>query len=134
MSGGLDILIIGIANKNLDYIAADERLRGLFDAADNASNVDQYIENFHALARDPTVASPKIFYLQGEHLLGSQLGAGLGYVIFDGNNGAEPRKLDEGVYHRIDELKQRFIAEVEAKGLLIPKDQVGVYALNVYDT
>ena len=81
-----------------------------------------------------TIANPKIFYLKGEHMCGSQLGAGLGYIIFDGNNNSHPRKLDERVYGRIDELKQKFLTEVEAKGLSVPQNQVGVHALNVYDT
>ena len=134
MSGGLDILIVGIASENLDHVASDERLRELFDERADDASADKYVEDFHALVRDPTIANPRIFYLQGEHLCGSQVGAGLGYVIFDGNNNSQPRKLDERVYGRIDELKQKFVTEVKAKGLSVPQDQVGVHALNVYDT
>jgi|SRR3989338_6818500 len=134
MSGGLDILIVGIASENLDHVASDERLRELFDGGADDASENQYVEDFHALVRDPTIANPRIFYLQGEHLCGSQVGAGLGYVIFDGNNNAQPRKLDERVYERIGELKQRFVIEVKTRGLEVPQNQVGVYALNVYDT
>ena len=135
MSGGLDILIVGIAGKNLDHVASDEKLRELFGKrADDEASTDQYVEDFHALVTNPISAKPRIFYLAGEHLCGSQVGAGLGYVIFDGNNNAPPRKFDERVYGRIDELKQRFVTEVEAKGLSVPQNQVGVHALNVYDT
>src|SRR3989338_5478838 len=102
MSGGLDILIVGIAGEKLDHVASDERLRDLFDKrTDGKASAYQYVEDFHALVRDPTIANPRIFYLQGEHLCGSQVGAGLGYVIFDGNNNAQPRKLEGLRFHKI---------------------------------
>lgn len=135
MAGGLDILIVGIAGENLDHIASDERLRELFDDMSNDEvGAEQYIRDFRALIEDPTTANPRIFYLRGEHLCGAHIGAGLGYVIFDGNNNAQPRKLDEIVYLRIEELKQNFTAEIKRRGIDIPKDQIGIYALNVYDT
>ncbi len=129
MAGGLDILIVGIAGESLVHIAPAERLRALFGETSDEESLGE----FSSLAEDPT-ANPRIFYLAGEHMLGSQVGAGLGYVIFEGNNNAQPRKLDERVFRRIPELMQKFIIEVEAKGLVIPHDRVGVYALNVYDT
>jgi len=135
MAGGLDILIVGIAGENLDYISSDERLKDLFNKRnDDEKSAEEYVKDFHSLASDPSVANPRIFYLAGEHICGSQVGVGLGYIIFDGNNNSYPRKLNERMYERIAELKQRFINEVEAKGLEVPHDQVGVYALNVYDT
>jgi hypothetical protein len=135
MAGGLDILIVGIAGENLDHIASDNVLRQLFDEKSNDdASLEQYLSDFSALVKDPTVSSPRIFYLAGEHLLGSQLGAGLGYVIFDGNNNALPRKLDDRIYGRIGELKQMLIKEAGAKGIIIPPDQIGVFALNVYDS
>ena len=64
MSGGLDILIVGIAGENLHHVASDERLRELFDErADDDASADQYVKDFHALVRDPTIANPRIFYL-----------------------------------------------------------------------
>ena len=135
MTGGLDILIVGIAGENLDYVAPGEKLQDLFNESSNTNAAnEQFVDDFHALAKDPTIANPRIFYLAGEHLCGAQMGAGLGYVIFDGNLNAQPKRLDERTYERIDELKQRFIAEVEAKGLKVPINQVGIYALNVSDT
>lgn len=134
MAGGLDLLIVGIAGKDLDFIAPDDRLRELFgEISGDDTTADQYLTDFHALVRDPTITNPRLFYLQGEHLRGAQIGAGLGYVIFDGNNNSQPRKLDERVYQRIDELKQIFIDEVRTNGLNVPEEQVGVYALNVDD-
>ncbi len=135
MAGGLDILIVGIAGENLDHIASDEKLTELFDErTDDEASSDKYVDDFHALIDNPDVANPKIFYLAGEHLCGSQTGAGLGYVIFTGNNNSPPKRLGEKVFRRIDQLKQMFISEVKAKGLKVPLNQVGVYALNVYDT
>lgn len=135
MSGGLDILIVGVAGENLTNLASDEKLNGLFDnLSDSEEEIDQYVNDFHALTENPSLENPRIFYLANEHLLGSQIGAGLGYVIFDGNNNAPPKQLDERVFRRIDELKQRFIHETNEKGLSISPDLVGIYALNVYDT
>lgn len=135
MSGGLDILIVGVAGENLDHIASDKRLRELFgDTSNDEACADLYVRDFRALVKDPTIANPRIFYLEGEHLCGSQIGVGLGYVLFYGNNNAQPRKLDERVYRRIEDLKQKFIAEVKRRIIEIPQDEVGVYALNVSDT
>lgn len=135
MGGGLDILIVGIAGENLDHITSDEKLIALFDERkDDEASADQYVRDFYALVEDPTITNPRIFYLVGEHLCGSQVGAGLGYVIFGGNYNAPPKRLDERVFGRTGKLKQRFIDELKAKGLEVPSDQVGVYALNVYDT
>jgi len=135
MSGGLDILIVGIADKNLDRIASDKRLRELFggESEDDAS-VERYHDDFYALVRNPTLAKPRIFYLAGEHIKGSQLGAGLGYVIFDGNLNDQPKRVDETLFKRIDELKQMFVAETKTRGLEVPTNKVGIYALNVCDT
>lgn len=132
MSGGSDILIVGVADKNLKYVGDDRKLRDLFGY--EGLDPDQYVRDFHTLSEHPLTANPKIFYLAGEHLCGSQVGAGLGYVIFDGNNNAQPRKLDERAFSRIDELKRKFVDEVKSKGLEVQENQVGVYALNVYDT
>jgi|SRR3989338_9771284 len=135
MSGGVDILIIGIADENLDYIASDKELGDLFgDYNEDKASIDKYVTDFHALADDPTIQNPRIFYLVGEHFLGSQDGAGLGYVIHDGNLNSPPKKLDDRIFRRIDELKQKFINEIEAKGFRLEHNKVGVYALNVHDT
>ncbi|MBI4451330.1 hypothetical protein HY642_05120 [Candidatus Woesearchaeota archaeon] len=132
MSGGLDILIVGVAGKNLKNIAPATKLSRLFDSDD--VDADAYVADFHALTNNPQTPSPRIFYLEDEILCGHQLGAGLGYVIFEGNFNSFPKKLDERIFSRVDELKARFISEVKAKGLKIPREQVGVYALNVVDT
>lgn len=136
MTGGLDLLIVGIAGENLDHIAPEQRLRDLFETRDEAdeSEVDRYVRDFHALGEDPTVINPRIFYLAGEHLCGSQLGAALGYVIFDGNYNTDPRRLDERIFGRIDALKQLFLEDIRVRGLAVSPDMVGVYALNVCDT
>jgi len=131
MSGGLDILIVGIAGEDLDRVAPEETLRALFD---DWSDAKDYHTAFYALVNNPVHQNPEIFYLKGEHMIGSQLGAGLGYVIFGGNLNDYPARVDEAIFRRIDELKEMFIRETVAKGLAIPKEQVGVYALNVCDT
>lgn len=135
MSGGLDILIVGIADKNLDGVASEERLRELFDNyPDTKRGTDRRYRDFHALIYDPSTKKPKICYLFGEHMLGVPVGAGLGYVIFDGNNNSLPKRVDERVFARIPELQANFVKELEKNGLSVPDGKVGVYALNVYDT
>ena len=135
MSGGLDILIVGIADESLDSVASEERLRKLFDMRTNTeASANRYYEAFHALVDDPSTKNLKIFYLAGEHMMGAQIGAGLGYVIFDGNNNSPPKKIDERVFKRIEELKKRFVEETNKKGVKVPTERVGVYALNVRDT
>ena len=135
MSGGLDILIVGIANKSLDSVASDERLKELFgDGTESEAGAERYHQDFHALVKNPDLERPRIFYLTGEHMLGSQLGAGLGYVIFNGNLNNEPKKVSEVVFERIATLKQMFVQETNAKGINVSIDKVGVYALNVRDT
>ena len=135
MTGGLDILIVGVANNNLDSIAPSERLRELFGEGDkDDASVKRYYDDFYALVGNPALKNPRLFYLAGEHMIGSQLGAGLGYVIFEGNLNDQPKKVDEAVFRRINELKQKFIDETRARGLNIPHKDVGVYALNVCDT
>jgi len=139
MSGGLDILIVGVADENLDFIAPDERLKEMFSHSDNPDeysddDADKYVTDFYALSNNPNLENPRMFYLVGEHLCGSQIGAGLGYVLFDGNNNSLPKRLNERVFARIPELKEKFVREIESKGLFVPHSKVGVYALNVYDT
>lgn len=130
-TGGLDILILGIAGENLDNIASDERLRELFNIEKSA---DKYYRDFHALINNSLTKNPKIFYLLGEHILGTQIGVGLGYVIFNGNNNSKPKKLDYKLFERISELREMFTKELANKGLIVSEDNVGIYALNVYDT
>ncbi len=130
-------MIVGIADENLDSIASKRRLRRLFDndkgVGENAG-AKKYYDDFHALVRNPALSNPRIFYLDGEHMLGSQIGVGLGYVIFEGNLNDQPKRLDEALFGRVDELKRRFVRETKAKSLKITGYKVGVYALNVRDT
>jgi len=103
MSGGLDLLIVGIAGENLDGIASDDRLRELFDEkSEDDEGTKRYHDDFYALVRNSALAKPRIFYLTDEHMKGSQLGAGLGYVIFDGNLNDQPKRVDEAVFGRIN--------------------------------
>ena len=135
MSGGLDILIVGIADENLDSVASEERLRELFDKErEDDADAERYHEDFHALIKNPNLEKPIIFYLVGEHMKGSQIGAGLGYIIFDGNLNGQPKRVNEALFRRIDELKQSFVKETAARGIKVQIDKVGVYALNVCDT
>ena len=135
MTGGLDLLIVGIADENLDYIDSEERLRELFDddTEDDDISAEKYFDDFYSLVKNSDLENPRIFYLGREHMEGA-MGTGLGYVIFDGNLNDMPKRLDEKLFGRIDELKQKFIDETSKAGLNIPSDKVGVYALNVYDT
>jgi len=134
MSKGLDILIVGIAGENLESIASEETLTKLFENNDNSDKaIDKYYTDYHNLEEGNT-AEPKIFYLSGETNSGSQIGSGLGYVIFTGNNNFQPKKLDETIYGKIQKLKEKFIKEIRPYKLRIKEEYVGVYALNVFDT
>ncbi|MBI2631523.1 hypothetical protein HYW75_00790 [Candidatus Pacearchaeota archaeon] len=98
------------------------------------ASADRYYKDFHALAKRPLTKNPKIYYLIGEHMLGAQIGAGLGYIIFDGNLNNPPKRVYETLLQRVEELKERFVRETTKKSLKIPINKVGVYALNVLDT
>lgn len=137
MSGGLDLLIVGVAGKTLNHIAPAEKLDKLFgnrEDEDKDEGAKQYFNDFYALSKNPETKAPRVFYLEGEIMSGAQIGAALGYVIFTGNNNGLPEKLQEATFARIPELKRMFLEETKAKNLKIPENQVGVYAVNVYDT
>ena len=135
MSGGLDILIAGVAGKSLDVISPRERLEEFFgNDSLTPESTARYVEDIHALEKDPTTQKPRIFYIKDENVFGSVLGEALGYVLFDGNLGQPPRQLDERLFARIPELKERFVRELTEKGIAVNPKTVGVYALNVADT
>ncbi len=139
MSGGMDILIVGIAGKDVDdqleSIAPPDTLRKLFGGnfLDDFM-ADKHYEYAHRLENDPATMQPGLFYISGENLWGAAVGTGLGYVLFSGNNNAPPTLLDELIFARIPELKELFLKAVQSHGLEIGNYVVGVHALNVCDT
>jgi hypothetical protein len=133
MGGGLDLLIVGIAGENLDYIAPKNKLSQLFEE-DDPSKFDFHYDAQHALVNDPTASNPAISLYEGECGPGAVVGSGIGYLIFGGNNNGLPEKLNERVFSRIPELIDLFKSEMKRHSLSVSEKDVGVYAINVYDT
>lgn len=139
MSGGRDVLIVGIKGKNLEdkleSIAIEDRLNELFGGNfQDDIDADKHYKYVHGLEQDPTTENPGIFYITGENLWGAVCGTGLGYVLFSGNNNAPPIQLDERIFTRIPELKDRFARELKSHELKVGDYEIGVHAINVYDT
>ncbi len=149
MGGGLDILIVGIVGKQLERsreeimrgdrityddlssIAPVEKLKELFD---NFPDADLWAKCFRRLETNPETSYPIIVYFSDEFGCGAALGTGLGYVLFSGNNGGDPKKLDERIFARIPELIARFKGQLDLYSLDYSKYDVGLYAINVFDT
>lgn len=135
MTGGLDILLVGIAADSLDHIASSERLEELFgcNVPDDPFG-EKHLDFVYALEIDPATACPHIFYFHDECDFGRAHGVGLGYLIFVGAIETGHVKLDERLFYRIPELKERFLREMEENHLCIDPSDIGVYAINVTDT
>lgn len=139
MSGGLDLLIVGIKGKDLDdnlgSIATEDKLYELFGGNfQDDPDAKKCYDYIHALEQNPATNNPGLYYITGGNMFGGVCGTGLGYILFSGNNNAPPRQLDERIFARIPELKGSFIRELESHGINVADYEVGVHAINVYDT
>ncbi len=139
MSGGRDVLIVGIAGKDmhdaLETVASPETLKKLFGGNfPNDRQASKFHEWVHRLEKDPSTSDPGLYYITGENFLGSVQGTGLGYVLFSGNLNASPKHVDDLLFARIPEFKERFIRELHSHKLSCETYTVGVHAINVYDT
>lgn len=124
----MDLLIVGIAGETLDDIASRKTLDQFFDPPPRTQEeVDSYFSDL----KNPH--SHRIYYLSGENGPGWVDGAALGYVIFGGNHEAPPSRIDENLFDQVPELKERFHEEARRKGINIPKERIGVYAVNISD-
>jgi len=123
MGPGLDVLLVGIAGTDLTHIATEERLSQLF--GDNDPN---------ELSNNPETPFPYVFYFSNECQWGAALGSGLGYILHSGTSNVPPQKVKEEQFARIPELKGRFVREMRIHGIEVSPDEVGLYAVNVYDT
>ena len=128
MGGGLDILIVGIVGNDLydtlSSVATKEFLQTSFSDHRSGRNLE----------RRYGAKNPAIIFLSGECGFGAVTGTGLGYILFSGNNNAPPEKLDERIFARIPELIERFKEELDLHNLDYSKYEVGLHAINVYDT
>jgi hypothetical protein len=144
MAGGMDILIIGIADdNNLDDVASDEKLEDLFvkppnwDDENDENNdryIDELLEGQERLANDPNAEAPLISYIRGEIGLGWATGAALGYLVKKRQPYAKPEQISPVLLNRINELTSRFRSEMQELGLDIGEREVGLVMVNIRDT
>lgn len=138
MGAGINVLIVGIAGTDeddkLESIASFDELKRLFggDFSDD-KDATKFQDYVYSLEKDPLTEKPGLFYVEG-NFLGATFGAGLGYVLFAGEINAPPIQVDERIFARIPELKDRFVRELASHGLNPGDYNVGLHAINVYDT
>jgi hypothetical protein len=133
MSGGLDLIIVGVAAEgNLDHIAPDEELKQWFCYDDG--ELGEFLCNFHEPVAEELVDAPRIVYLKDKSILGSMEGAALGYVLFVGGcHYSVPARLNDEAFSLIPLLKESLGVELRKKGLPVPEDEIGVYAVHISD-